>query len=369
MAARSGQRTSHSKPAGAPEVALQLSPAGRVKRFILSDPVEPWRDWAILVVVIHGMLLAVALAQPPLGWLLLISIPLGLALATAVLTIEHDAGHRRFSKKLWPNIFATQTAAPVGLWVVHWTKKHQVHHKVTQVYPLDDATRASGMVRLHPCAPYWRVHRFQHYYAWLLYGLAWAGELRSQINYVKNGELAGVTPPPRSERLKSFLLEKLLCGLVLLPYAILMGVLPLALLLVAAMTVASMFAAVVLSVGHISEGLTPGDVAPQGRREWEANLVRTSASFNTKSHAVHWITGGLTHHLAHHLRAGVSREDLKTVHHNEVMEAADAAGLEQIEYATLTSAVIAHRNQLRALGRPDSVQHPISTDQALVAQA
>jgi linoleoyl-CoA desaturase len=327
--------------------------------------VEPWRDWAILAVVIHGILLATALNSPHWGWLFLIAIPLGLVLSTAVLTVEHDAGHRRFGKRLGPNIFATQTAAPVGLWVVHWTKKHQVHHKVTQVYPLDDATRASGLVRLHPSAPYWPVHRFQHLYAWFLYGLAWAGELRSQITYVRTGELAGVTPPPYRERLHSFAFEKVICGLVLLPYAIIMGPAKLAFLMLISLTVASMAAAVVLSVGHISEGLTPGSVAPRGREEWEANLVRTSASFNTKSHTLHWITGGLTHHLAHHLRAGVSREDLKTVHKTTVVEAAEASGLEQIEYPTLTSAVIGHRNQLRALGRADAVM-PVATERVVV---
>ena len=272
-----------------------------------------------------------------------------------------------FARKLWPNIVATQTAAPVGLWVVHWTRKHQVHHKVTQVYPLDDATRASGMVRLHPCAPYWSVHRFQHLYAWFLYGLAWAGELRSQIKYMKDGELSGVTPPPRAERIRSFTFEKAFCALVLVPYVIILGPAKLALLMLIAMTVASMFAAVVLSVGHINEGLMPGDIAPQGRREMEANLVRTSASFNTRSHTLHWITGGLTHHLAHHLRAGVSREDLKRVHQNEVAQAAEASGHPQIEYPTLTSAVISHRNQLRTLGRADSVV-PAASEQRVAVQ-
>lgn len=338
-----------------------------MKALLLSDRVEPWRDWAMLVIVIHGMLLTAALTDVSWGWIPLVAIPLGLAISTAVLTVEHDAGHRRFSKGLWPNVLATQTAAPVGLWVVHWTKKHQVHHKVTQVYPLDDATRASGMIRLHPCAPYWPVHRFQHLYAWFLYGLAWAGELRSQINYMLNGELAGVTPPPRNERVRSFAIEKLICGLVLLPYVILLGPLKLATLMVIAMTIASMFAAVVLSVGHISEGLTPGDVAPRGREEWEANLVRTSASFNTKSHTLHWITGGLTHHLAHHLRAGVSREDLKRVHKTEVVQAAAASGHEQIEYPTLTSAVISHRNQLRKLGRADAVM-PATSEQRVAVE-
>lgn len=349
-------------------LATDANQAGRIKSFLVSDRVEPWRDWAILAIIIHGILLATALTDASWGLLPLIAIPLGLVLSTAVLTVEHDAGHRRFSKRLWPNILATQTAAPVGLWVVHWTKKHQVHHKVTQVYPLDDATRASGMVRLHPSAPYWPVHRFQHLYAWFLYGLAWAGELRSQINYMRTGELAGVTPPPHRERVQSFAIEKLICGLVLLPYIIILGPAKLALLMLIAMTIASMFAAVVLSVGHIAEGLTPGSVAPRGREEWEANLVRTSASFNTKSNTLHWITGGLTHHLAHHLRAGVSRKDLKSVHQIEVVQAAEASGIQQVEYPTLTSAVIGHRNQLRALGRADAVM-PATSEQRVAVQS
>ena len=52
------------------------------------------------------------------------------------------------------------------------------------------------------------------------------------------------------------------------------------------------------------------------------------------------------------------REDLKRVHENEVVDAASRAGLEQLEYPTLTSAVIGHRNQLRTLGRPDAVVGP-----------
>ena len=69
-----------------------------------------------------------------------------------------------------------------------------------------------------------------------------------------------------------------------------------------------------------------------------------------------------------YLRAGVSREDLKTVHKTAVVEAAEASGHEQIEYPTLTSAVIGHRNQLRALGRADAVM-PATSEQRVVVQS
>lgn len=316
-----------------------------------ADRIEPWRDWAILTAFNHALLVVVVLVRPSAPWLLVFALPLGLSLATTVLTVLHDAGHRRFSRRAWPNVLAAQTAAPIGLWVAHWTLKHRVHHRVTQVYPLDDATRSSGLVRLHPDAPRWWVHRYQHIYAWMLYGLAWAGELRSQLAYVRRGSLAAEAPPS-AQRARSFAFEKALCGLVLLPYAWLLGPGRLAILLVAAMTVGSVVAAVILAIGHVNTGLLPTSTAPQGRGEWSAHLVRTAASFSTDSVVARWLTGGMTHHLAHHLRATAPRVQLPALHGTTAADAAAASGSALVEYRTTSSAVRGHWRALRTLGQP-----------------
>jgi linoleoyl-CoA desaturase len=297
------------------------------------------------------MLLWAALDRPSWPWLLLLAIPLGVTLSTATLTVLHDAGHRRLSRRTWPNVLAVQTAAPVGLWVGHWTLKHRVHHRVTQVYPLDDATRSSGIVRLHPGAPLWRVHRYQHVYAWAMYTLAWLGELRSQVTFVRTGVIAGIDAPPFVRRLGSFVLEKGLCVLFLAPYGVLLGVGHLALLLVAAMTVGSICAAVINVVGHINVGLVPTSTAPRGS-EWSAHIVRTTASFSLESRAMRWLTGGLTHHLAHHLRPIAPRADLPTLHNTLVMDIAKTAGVPVTVYPNLSTAVRGHLRTLRVLGEP-----------------
>ena len=49
-------------------------------------------------------------------------------------------------------------------------------------------------------------------------------------------------------------------------------------------------------------------------------------------------------------------------------EAAAAAGYEQIEYPTLASAVISHRNQLRKLGRAEAVM-PAGSEQRVAVQS
>lgn len=331
--------------------ATAKSRSGRLR--IDGGRVEPWRDWALLAVFNHALLLLIALERPSWPWLVVLALPLGLGLATATLTVLHDAGHRRLSQRTWLSVLAVQTAAPIGLWVGHWTLKHRVHHRVTQVYPLDESTRSSGLVRLHPSAPHWPIHRFQHLYAWLLYGLAWVGELRSQISYVKTGRLVGIDTPRSAERAMSFALEKGVCLVVLAPYAWLMGPGSLALLLVAAMTVGSLIAAVILVVGHINSGLSPAVTAPAGRDAWAAHLVRTSASFSTENRVARWLTGGMTHHLAHHLRATAPRGELPTLHKTTVAEAVAASGACLVEYPTLLSAVRGHWRELRSLGEPD----------------
>lgn len=317
------------------------------------ERLEPWRDWAVITVVTHALLTTIVLLHPGPGGLVLAAVPLSVALATGTLTVLHDAGHRMFSRRTWPNVLATHLAVPVGLWVGHWTLKHRVHHKMSQVYPVDEATRSSGMLRLHPDAPRRPMHRQQHQYAWLLYGLAWLGELRSQLTYVKTGVVTGTETPGLRARLGSFLVEKALWLLVLTPYAVVLGLPDLALLLLAAMTFASVIAAVVLVVGHINEGLEVGSVAPAGP-QWAPHLVRSTASFSTDSVVMRWLTGGMTHHLAHHLRPVAVRSKLPTLHRTTVQDVVAATGLPLVEYPSLPSAVAGHWRRLRSLGRSEA---------------
>jgi linoleoyl-CoA desaturase len=314
------------------------------------DRFEPWRDWAALAVLNHGMLLTVALLRPGWPWLVLIAVPLGVTMSTATLTVLHDAGHRRLAKSEWPNVLAVQTAAPVGLWVGHWTLKHRVHHRVTQVYPLDDATRASGMVRLHPGAPRHPIHRFQQYYAWPLYGLAWLGEIRSQVTYMRTGVLAGIEAPGKAARRASFAVEKLLCLAVLAPYFWLAPA-SMTILMLVGLTIGSILVGIINVVGHINIGLSPTSVAPRGK-EWAAHIVATTASFSTGSLSMRWLTGGLTHHLAHHLRPIAPRAELPALHSTVVPEVARNAGVPVVEYPTLGGAIRGHFHALRVLGSP-----------------
>jgi linoleoyl-CoA desaturase len=313
---------------------------------------EPWRDWALIALVTHATLLSICLLQVRQGMLVLSSLPLAMCLAVGTLTVLHDAGHRMFGRSLWLNAIAVQTATPLGLWAGHWGRKHRVHHKLPQVYALDEATRPSGLVRLHPAAPRRAAHRWQHLYIWALYGLTWVGELRSQLTFLRTGAVIGDGHTGRRSRYLSFAAEKALCAIVLLPYALMLGVARTALLMLLAMTWTSALVALVLVVGHINTGLEPTSTPPG--RNWVGNLMRTTASFSTSSRLVRGLTGGMTHHHVHHLRPLALRSEFPRLHATLVQQLATESGVGAREFQTFPAAVAGHCRRLRELGQQDA---------------
>ena len=318
---------------------------------------ESWRDWAVITLATHATLLTICMLQARGLALVVASVPLAACFAVGTLTVLHDAGHRQFGRSAWPNVLAVHTATPLALWAGHWARKHRVHHKRPQAYPLDEATRASGMVRLHPDAPHRRVHRWQHLYIWPLYGVTWMGELRSQLTYLRTGEVVGDGVTGRRERVVSFAAEKLLCAAVLFPYFHLLGAGRMAVLFLPAMTWTSILVALVLVVGHINDGLRPGSAVPS--RGWQEQIMRTTASFSPSRPVVRFLTGGMTHHHVHHLRPLAPRSDFPWLHATLVPAVAVATGTSISEYPTFGAAVAGHWRRLRELGQQDlaAVQH------------
>jgi fatty acid desaturase len=121
----------------------------------MTTPVRgPVRDAVVIGLYNHGVLLLACALGVSTASALAYGVLLSFGLTVGTLTVLHDAGHRMFGRKELPNVLAVQLSTPAGLWVGHWTLKHRVHHKMSQVYPVDEATRSSSLVRLHPAAPH-----------------------------------------------------------------------------------------------------------------------------------------------------------------------------------------------------------------------
>ena len=89
---------------------------------------------------------------------------------------------------------------------------------------------------------------------------------------------------------------------------------------------------------------------------WATNLVRTTANFSTANPLMFWFSGGLTHHLAHHLRPVALRSELPHLTETVVRDVVTKSGYPLSEYPSLASAVAGHYRRLAELGRPAPVE-------------
>lgn len=310
---------------------------------------EAYRDWAIITATNHMLLLTIAVAPLPTPVVLILAMALGVGLAIGAVTVLHDAGHRRFSRGYLANMFATQSAVPIGLWVAQWTVKHQMHHRLPAKYPDDEFTTAAGMLRIHPEAPMRKLYRFQHVYAWLVYCLLWPGDLLSQAQFLLTGRVPGsdrrVGLAPRGA---TFLLEKIAASLFLIPYFLLAGT-RLAPFLGIAALFGGFLAGCLLIVGHVNIGLSYA-LDSTMPHSWTRYVVATTVSFSTGSRLTNWLTGGLSNHLAHHLRPTASRRELRQQYPDIKNQLEDAHHLAIAEFTSLSAAIRGHRQVLKHLG-------------------
>src|SRR4029077_1212544 len=106
-------------------------------------------------------------------WLAMASaISLGLAMAAVGFNIQHDAGHRAYSRRNWINKLLAMTLDLLGGSSFVWAKKHNsFHHCFVNITGHDEDIDIGIFGRLTPHQKRLKFHRFQHLYLWFLYGL------------------------------------------------------------------------------------------------------------------------------------------------------------------------------------------------------
>jgi linoleoyl-CoA desaturase len=107
-----------------------------------------------------------------IGGLLLCWILMGFGMAGIGLSIMHDANHRAYSGNQVVNKYLGYLLNLIGEFAPNWQIQHNtLHHGFTNIDGYDEDIDPGKMLRLSPSKPRFRFHRFQHIYAWFLYGL------------------------------------------------------------------------------------------------------------------------------------------------------------------------------------------------------
>jgi linoleoyl-CoA desaturase len=106
-------------------------------------------------------------------WLaLLLAISLGLAMAAVGFNIQHDGGHQAYSNFPWINKLSALTLDLLGGSSYAWNRKHNSsHHTYANITGHDDDINIGYLGRLSPHQRHLKLHRFQHFYLWVLYGM------------------------------------------------------------------------------------------------------------------------------------------------------------------------------------------------------
>jgi len=292
------------------------------------------------------------------GAMLGLALLLGAFAAFIGFNVCHDAIHGSFSASSTVNKGLSYFFHLVGANPYVWNITHNiVHHTYTNIPGHDeDIEVAPGLVRLDQSERVTKMQRYQHVYAFGLYGLAslsWVLRkdykkfFQAKIGQHKNQH-------PRAEYFNLFFFK-------LLHYFIFIGV-PMLVLGLAWWQAGLIFLAMHLAEGvtmglvfqlaHVVEGTDFPQPNAQGNIEeaWAEHQMRTTANFAPNSALASFFLGGLNRQIEHHLFPKVCHIHYPFVS-KILRQTAQEFDLPYIESPSFLAAIRSHYRMLRKFGK------------------
>jgi len=332
-------------------VAEHLLATGRRER----DCPEMFRKTAIIFVTFAVSYFALVFVATAWWQAVPLAILLGLSVVAIGFNVMHDASHQAYSDRPWLNRLMAMSLDLVGGSSHFWRWKHVVfHHTYVNVIGYDTDINLAGLGRLTPHHPRARFHRWQHWYAWLLYGvMAIKWQLFDDFRLAVNGRMGDHrVVRPQGWQLAIFFGGKAM-------FFLLAFVVPLTRhpFWIVAATYALTAAVIGLSLGVVfqlahcvEEADFPLDHTP-GRidRSWAAHQAETSVDFARGSATASWLFGGLNFQIEHHLFARMCHVNYPAI--AAVVEKTCAEfGVRYSHTPTVWGAVRSHYRWLRRMG-------------------
>lgn len=312
-------------------------------------------------VVLLGLLLgcyALVLSDLLTGWPLLgVAVLLGVATAGVGMSVMHDANHGSFSSTPWINAVSGASLYLLGGNVLNWKVQHNtLHHTYTNIHDMDEDITGKYFLRLCPTEKRKGYHRFQHIYAFFLYGLMtfsfFVKDFRQAIKYHRLAGKGPVRPFTGAELLVLFSSKVV--------YVLLVAVLPLWLTsltfgqwllgFVVMHFTAGLILSIVFQLAHIVEGAHQPMPDAQGSipNAWAIHQLETTANFGCPRW-LSWYIGGLDYQVEHHLFPSISH-----IHYRRlskiVRQTAEEFRIPYNRKPTFGRALQSHYQMLRSLG-------------------
>ncbi|GAA0188128.1 acyl-CoA desaturase [Fulvivirga kasyanovii] len=316
------------------------------------------------LVALYLMLLLGGFSWPTM---LFLAILLGMVQAFIGFNVCHDAIHGSYSSNSKVNNFLSLTFNLIGANAYVWKITHnQVHHTFTNIPGHDeDLDVAPGLVRVSPQDEHKPIMKYQHLYAFFLYGfasLSWVFRkdyvkfFQKQIGHTAN------TNHPKIEYFNLFFFKAVYYTLFIVFPLVFMDITWWQFLIgFVAMHLAEGFVlGLVFQLAHVVEGTEFPEPDPEGRvdESWAVHQMQTTANFSTKSPVATFLCGGLNFQVEHHLFANICH-----IHYPEISKivarTAKKYGVPYHVNPTFLGALASHYKTLKRFGRKELALEPV----------
>ncbi len=294
-------------------------------------------------------------------WILFILALLhGFFTAMIGLNVGHDAIHGSYFKNRFSNKLLGLSFNIIGANDYVWNISHNiVHHTYTNIPHHDEDLNQPSILRIEPSQERKSFHRFQHIYAFFLYGLSslsWVfiKDYKKFFQHQLGGHYRETFP--RIEIIRLFV-YKAFYYIVFLVIPLLLVELPwywVVIGFLAAHFVEGFTMAIIFMLAHIIEGTSFPAPDSSGKVDipWAEMQMRTTSNFAIKNKLVNYFFGGLNFQVEHHLFPKVCH-----VHYPKispiVKQTARDHNLPYLEQKTFWGAIVSHAKVLRNFGSMD----------------
>lgn len=337
----------------------------RVNTYFKENKIQRTGNWKlyskaiIMFCLFFVPLILIFTVAMPQWLLLLLTIVIGVGMAGVGMNVMHDSNHESFSSKKWVNKLMGSSIYILAGNVYNWKVQHNVlHHTFTNIQGHDEDIDAGRIIRFTRHAKWLKIHKFQKYYSFFLYGLLtinWAitTDFKQMHSYLKRKLSYGKFPNPTKEWTVLIVTK--------IAYYLLWIVLPLLILDIAWWKVligffamhytAGMILSVVFQLAHVVPKTDMPLPDKEGNLEhtWAIHQLYTTSNFAPANKFISWYTGGLNHQVEHHIFPHISH-----IHYGKIAKIVKATALEfnlpYNEYKTTRRAIIEHFKQLKSLG-------------------
>jgi linoleoyl-CoA desaturase len=287
---------------------------------------------------------------------------MGFGMAGIGLSVMHDANHGAYSKNEKVNKMVGYILFFLGGSDVNWRIQHNIlHHTYTNVTGMDEDINPGIVMRFSPHEKRRFMHRFQHIYAWFLYGLMtfmWfvSKDYKQAVRYEKMG-LTATQKTTFRKHLTTLIISKILYGFMIIGLPLMFSPVPWWFSLIGFFImefISGLTLGMIFQPAHVvptSDYPVP-DASGNINADWAVSQLYNTANFAPKAKVLSWYVGGLNYQVEHHLFPNICH-----VHYSKISEIVRETALEYNlpyhSYKTFYRALAEHTRMLHRLGNYD----------------